>query len=147
MHQHLDQLKDREKLSAWIRRISYTTLMDFYRKSPKNGDAPGDLVAEEAADQEGNHALQQCVLALMSGLAPQDRHLLEKVEIKGVSQAQLARELNLPFSTVKSRLQRAKARIRQQIQSQCLLQLDPYGNVVDYQLPVTGLPASLNEPQ
>ncbi len=109
MHQNLHQLQSSEKLSAWIKRITYTTLMDHYRKQHNTHAPLAEPPAEEPADGEGNQALQRCILALVSGLSGQEQALLEAVEIRGNSQAELSRALILPFSTLKSRLLRAKA--------------------------------------
>jgi RNA polymerase sigma-70 factor (ECF subfamily) len=137
MHEAIGSLKDEQKLGSWLKRIVYTTLMDYYRKQKKNlslsFDEEKELTQEDTS--QANLALIDCIQSLLQGLPDEQQQLLKAIEIQGISQAQYARDYHLPLSTVKSRVQRAKQKIREQITSNCFLQVDSYGNVIEYRLP------------
>lgn len=139
IHQSLGTLRNRDKLSSWLQRIAYTTIVDHHRKQKKavtHSDI--DLMSFPSAASErnpGNEALMECIKALIKLLPDEQKDLLEAVEIQGMSQVQYARDHGLPLSTVKSRIQRAKQKIRDRVNNSCVLTNDKYGNVIDYVLP------------
>jgi RNA polymerase sigma-70 factor, ECF subfamily len=136
IHKSIDTLQDQDKLTSWLKRIVYTTLMDYHRRQQKRYSGKlEDTVSIEIQDNDGNEALTQCITTLLKALPDEQRELLEAVELNGISQTEYAISRNIPPSTVKSRVQRAKLKIKEQIMSSCFLKLDSYGNVVDYNLP------------
>lgn len=140
VHNSISTLNDSEKLDAWLRRIVYTTLMDIYRKKQKEQTGKLLLIEEEAEpENEGNVALIECIVSLLQLLPDEQRELLEAVEVKGISQAEYARQNNLPLSTVKSKVQRSRQKLKELVKSNCMLTNDKYGNVVDYTLPEKSL--------
>lgn len=134
VHHSIATLQDSEKLNAWLRRIVYTTLMDIYRKKRKEQQLEKTLVMDDetAPENEGNVALMECIVSLLQLLPGEQRELLEAVEVKGISQAEYARQNNLPLSTVKSKVQRARQKIKDLVKSNCALINDSYGNVIEY---------------
>lgn len=147
LHHYLTQLRQPDNYLAWLKKTAYTTLMDHYRRQrgqavPTPGEALPEVAEPAAAEENDPPEFYSCVRALMLGLEPAQREALELVALHNVPQADIARRLGLPLSTVKSRVQRAKQRIRSQLSQHCALQTDPYGNVLDYRLPEVSLPAA-----
>jgi len=135
-HNAIATLRDTEKLDAWLKRIVYTSLVDIYRKKQKKQTGKLFLIEDEIEpENEGNLALMECIVLLLQSLPDEERILLETIEVKGVSQAEYARQHNLPLSTVKSKVQRSRKKIKGLVKSNCMLTNDKYGNVVDYILP------------
>jgi RNA polymerase sigma-70 factor, ECF subfamily len=137
IHKSIDTLQDQEKLTSWLKRIVYTSLMDYHRKQQKKYSNKLQDISDELDSEEnvGNQALSDCITVLLKNLPDEQRELLEMVELRGYSQTQYATERNIPISTVKSRVQRAKQKLKEQITSNCFLKIDTYGNVIDFQLP------------
>lgn len=79
--------------------------------------------------------MADCLLLLLHQLPPAQRELLEAVELRGLSQTAYAAAKQLPLSTVKSRVQRARRHLRAQLTGNCRLTTDAYGNVVDFDKP------------
>ncbi|WP_254411156.1 sigma-70 family RNA polymerase sigma factor [Dyadobacter diqingensis] len=129
VHESLSTLKDSEKLTSWLKRIAYTTLVDHHRKSQKQF-----LVQPHTAEpvNEGNESMMECIAMLLKLLPDEQRELLEAVELHGMSQTVYANEKKLHISTVKSRVQRARQKLKEQITGNCFLTTDSYGNVVDF---------------
>jgi RNA polymerase sigma-70 factor (ECF subfamily) len=125
IHKSIDTLEDNEKLTSWLKRIVYTSLMDYHRKQQKTySDKLIDLTNEDKFEQnDGNQALSDCITTLLKNLPYDQRELLEAVELNGVSQTQYAKDRELPISTVKSRVQRAKQKMKEQIMSNCFFKV------------------------
>lgn len=136
IHDNISTLREQDKLTSWLNRIVYTTLMDYYNERKKNKipDASFVEVAQEEAN-DNNPVLIACITELLQVLPPDQRDLITAVEIDGVKQTDYAKNHNLNLSTVKSRLQRAKKKIKELVLADCQLQTDKFGNVVDYHIP------------
>ena len=70
---------------------------------------------------------------LMTELADVDREALRLVEVDGVTQVEAARRLGLSVSGMKSRVQRARSRLRSVVEACCRVELDRRGGLVDYE--------------
>ena len=77
--------------------------------------------------------LLPCVAAMVDGLPNAYREALRLTEYGGLSQKQLSTQLGISFSGAKSRVQRARAKIKQQLLDCCHFQLDHVGRIIDYQ--------------
>ena len=132
-HRALPTLHHEEKLAAWVRRIVYNTLREHYRNRPKWQLLEElDLPAEAEEPAEGNQAVLGCLALLLQLLPPAQRSLLEAVELRGVSQTQYALDHQVPLSTIKARVQRARRKLYEQLTGQCFITNDSYGNVVNF---------------
>lgn len=60
------------------------------------------------------------------------REAIEAIDLKGKSQKDLAEELGLGHSTVKSRVQRGRAMLGELFNECCTYQLDARGNIIGY---------------
>ena len=137
IYESIDALRDHQKLTAWLQRIVYTTVVDYYRQRKQERKVVPLLPdTNEETINEGNVAVMECIALLINLLPPEQREVLDAVELQGISQTQYAKAHSLPVSTVKSRLQRAKQKIRTQIKNSCFLTTDAYGNIVDFVRPV-----------
>ena len=63
----------------------------------------------------------------------EDREVLVLTEIDGLSREELAAELKISLTAAKSRVHRARAKLRKAIEKCCRLVTDPYGRVIDWQ--------------
>lgn len=88
--------------------------------------ADATVIAEESSSDE--RQVSACVRPLLAMLPAEDRAVLEQVEVAGKSQTELAAESNVPVSTIKSRVQRARGRLREHFERCCEIELDSLGN-------------------
>jgi len=113
--EHRDRI-DSDRLAAWIFATARNSIVDRLRKAGRDGATAScvgtdDVAASDPSDP--SNALSACVRPLIAMLADADRTTLEQVELAGVSQVKLASALDLPAPTVKSRVQRARQRLRE----------------------------------
>ncbi|RFM30828.1 sigma-70 family RNA polymerase sigma factor [Chitinophaga silvisoli] len=130
-HESIDSLKDHQKIISWLKVITYNTVVDHYRKSKRK--VP--VIAPNDSLNEGNEHLIKCISSLIQTLPEEQKHVMEAIEVSGIPQVEYARLHHLPLSTVKSRIQRARKKIRETVMNSCFLRTDKYGNVTDYTPP------------
>lgn len=136
IHQHVDTLRDVKKLESWIYQLTRNAIIDYYRSTrpttsldvPETLQLPEDLPNEDVVSE-----LFPCVRAMVMSLPAQDRQALILTEYQGLTQKELAERLGLSLSGAKSRVQRARAKLKQQLLDCCHFELDRRGHVIDYQ--------------
>jgi RNA polymerase sigma-70 factor (ECF subfamily) len=136
IHQHVETLKDVKKLESWMYQITRNAIIDSYRSTrPTTSlDVPEVLRLPEALpDDAVVSELFPCVQAMVRSLPEPDRQALVLTEYQGLTQKELAGRLGLSFSGAKSRVQRARARLKQMLLECCHFELDRRGRIVDYQ--------------
>ena len=135
-HMHIEALQDTRKLESWIYQIARNAIIDFYRSTrptvslnePEILDLP-----EELPDDDITSELFPCVQAMVRNLPEQDRQALVLTEYQGLTQKEFGKRMGLSFSGAKSRVQRAREKLKQQLLACCHFELDCRGHVVNYQ--------------
>ena len=117
----------RASVHAWMRTVARNAIVDFHRARIRALEE----FEEDAQAIQGTQAdapeIVACLAPLLAGLSPADRSLLERVDLHGESQADIARELSVSLSTVKSRTQRARERLKSALISRCEFERDGLG--------------------
>lgn len=129
-HSRIDQLKEGEKLTAWIFRIARHAIVDHYRqqsKSIRKNDLEWD---NETASPNFNDCVALCLKEFLRKIPARYREALELTEFGNLSQLQLSERLQLSYSGAKSRVQRARQMLREEMEKRYLIKTDPYGNVI-----------------
>jgi RNA polymerase sigma-70 factor (ECF subfamily) len=136
IHQHVDSLRDVKKLESWIYQVTRNAIIDYYRsrRATTTLEEPEALqLPEELPDEDVVTELLPCVRAMVLSLPAQDRQALILTEYQGLTQKELAERLGLSISGAKSRVQRAREKLKQQLLACCHFELDRRGHVIDYQ--------------
>jgi len=141
IHEKIGQLKDGEKISNWIYQIAKNSIVDYYRKrkikfsdiqelSDKEMNAVGatDVVIYENPEERIASGLRDMINALPEKYAK----ALDMVEIGGLSQVQLAKELKISVSGAKSRVQRGRQLLKDSLLECCHYEFDKYGTIISY---------------
>jgi RNA polymerase sigma-70 factor (ECF subfamily) len=136
IHLHVEALKDVKKLESWIYQITRNAIIDSYRESrPTTTLEPAEVLdlPEELPDDDVVSELLPCVRAMVRSLPELDRQALVLTEYQGLTQKELSERLGLSFSGAKSRVQRAREKLKQQLLECCHFELDRRGHIIDYQ--------------
>src|SRR5687768_11405427 len=80
-----------------------------------------------------SHSSRLAALNDRPSLSADDRQVLTRIDLNGESQADLARELGVSHSGIKSRVQRARRRLRDVFEACCSVAQDVRGKPIDYQ--------------
>jgi RNA polymerase sigma-70 factor (ECF subfamily) len=136
IHQRMGTLRDVKKLESWIYQITRNAIIDSYREPRHETTLEAEEVLdlpEELPDDDIVSELLPCVRAMVRSLPELDRQALVLTEYQGLTQRELAERLGLSFSGAKSRVQRAREKLKQQLLECCHFELDRRGHVIDYQ--------------
>jgi RNA polymerase sigma-70 factor, ECF subfamily len=126
-----------ERTAAWLYTVARRAIIDRYRAQAAAGRRGEPALPEElgeAAEADAARELSQCLEPMLEALEAADRDLLRRVDMQGQSQAEIARELGLSVSTVKSRTQRARAKLLAVLSDCCSVATDARGQPYDFEL-------------
>jgi len=133
MHVHIQTLNDEKKLQSWLYQITRNTIYDYYRSQkntfalPETFDMPEEPTQEDVAQK-----LLPCLKAMVDQLPLPYREAILLTEYDGLTQRELAERLNLSFSGAKSRVQRAREKLKQMLLACCHFVLDRRGGIIAY---------------
>jgi RNA polymerase sigma-70 factor (ECF subfamily) len=134
IHTRIDMLQQQDRVAAWIYQIARNAIADYYRAQRPATDVPESLPApDDLADDDLVRELLPCVAAMVDALPDAYRDALQITEYEGHSQKELSERLGISLSGAKSRVQRARAKIKEQLLACCHFQFDHAGRIIDYQ--------------
>lgn len=134
---NIDSLADIEKAGAWLSSIATRTAIDTLRKQKRWNHSPleDDLIESQSAFKEmassveteiEKNILKQNMWVQINQLSPEYRAVIVLKYIQGLKEQEIADFLNVKVGTVKSRLHRAKSKMRSTIEKS----EDPEGEVL-----------------
>jgi RNA polymerase sigma-70 factor (ECF subfamily) len=133
IHSHLCCLPEPEKMNGWIYQIARNLVIDHYRRRRLTVELPSDLPVEnEFIEEDPQAELALSLRELVVNLPDKYREAILLTEYQGLSQVELAGRLGLSVSAAKSRVQRARDKLRDMILACCHIELDPRGRIIDY---------------
>jgi len=109
VHIKLSSLQDKNKLKSWLFALTRNCIADHFNNAKKIGLF--QVLHEEDEMNIPEHTEKDCLLGIIQKLPKKYRDPLYLYDIKGVKQAQIALQLKLPLSTVKSQIQRGRKKI------------------------------------
>lgn len=117
-----------ENPRAWLFQVARNALTDRLRLAKHQVPLPDDLAAP-LAQTAGVDALSACLPRVLSELSEEDRLALTLCDLEGLTQQELAQRLGLSLPGAKSRVQRARARLRARLVEACQVRFDEAGQV------------------
>ena len=115
---------------AWLFQVARNYLIDAYRKDKKLLPLPDDLDVENDTDVMATiDKLTQCLPRVLSELTPDDRDILRQCDIENMTLQHYADSNHLTLAATKSRIQRARKRLRENMIQKCQVVLDDDGSV------------------
>ena len=133
----VDDLNRREKLQSWIYTIARNSIVDYYRSNTtKKSIAIEDDISESFSDDEYNDTtkgLDCCLINFVDQLPEEYRNVILDVEMNGLKQKDLTEKYGLAYSSIRSRVQRGRDKLKQLLLECCNIQWDTRGNILDVQ--------------
>lgn len=131
---NVHKLSDEEKLKNWIFTITRNAIIDYYRVNAKNKNASID---ENLADQlpedkttDSVKGLDHCLNGMINNLPDEYRDVIIDSELKGIKQKDLAEKYGMAYSSMRSRVQRGRERLKQLFYNCCNIEADKRGNIL-----------------
>jgi RNA polymerase sigma-70 factor, ECF subfamily len=134
IHTHIDTLRTPDRLASWIYQITRNAIADYYRSRRPTAELAETIPEiEKVTDDDVLRELSPCVAAMVATLPEAYGEALRLTEYQGLSQKALSEQLGISFSGAKSRVQRARVKIKEQLLNCCQFQFDHVGRITDYQ--------------
>lgn len=134
-YQRRDTIRDRGKVIPWLYQIARNAIVDHYRGSRPTTST--ESLATEPTAEENTPApereLAACMGPLIDALPPIYRDALRYAEIEGLTQQQTAERLGISHSGAKSRVQRGRQKLTEELLECCRVELDSRGGVQDFE--------------
>jgi RNA polymerase sigma-70 factor (ECF subfamily) len=112
---------------SWLFKVAQNSVIDSYRKAKLEiGSVCSELDDEDKNVPVPIVSLQQCLIRVISELDEDDKEVIDQCDMQGVSQADYAQMKGLSLSATKSRIQRARKKLRQQMIISCNVQFDQH---------------------
>lgn len=152
----LAEFRGDSTLGTWVYRIARNAALDRLRSKPAwreserdfpshgSGDDPGDVVSrypdERASLERGliGKEMSECVRRRVDTLPEAYRGVLVLSELTGMTNAEIASALGISEGTVKIRLHRARARLREDLGNNCMVYHDERAELVCEPKPTLG---------
>ncbi|MDK8465500.1 RNA polymerase sigma factor [Marinobacter sp. SS13-12] len=131
LYPRLEELESIEQLRPWLNRVLYRHFIDQVRRKGRRADRPVSDVAEpeqqatfldsyaadmpELTEQISAGRLKPIMDSVIQELSPDMRTLMLLHDVDGWSQEDIARVLEIPVGTVKSRVHRCRASLREKL--------------------------------
>ncbi|MGF1777254.1 RNA polymerase sigma factor SigZ [Vibrio nomapromontoriensis] len=132
-HQNLEKLESPDSVKAWLFQIANRAVIDLYRRNGRSAALEGDSLWFEQDEEDAKTQLAQCMQPLIDSLPAASAALLTAVDLNGQSQKQLAQEMGISYSTLKSRIQKGRSDLRHTLEQCCQLSFDVNDNLMDFQ--------------
>ncbi len=133
VHRHLCCRPDWNKPEGWFYQIARNLIIDHYRRRREMVEIPESLPTEPDWPEEDLEAALALSLTEMVNELPEPyRQALVLTEYQGLSQKQLAESQGISLSGAKSRVQRAREKLRDMLLRCCHFEFDRRGRIVDY---------------
>jgi len=133
IHRNLGTLQEADRVAAWVYQIARNVVMDHHRKEANSTVALADaeLVVDDAHQQlqvgcDGTSWLDEMVRSLPDGY----REAVQMAEMEDLSQQAVADRLGLSLSGAKSRIQRGRSMLKEELERCCSFELDSRGRVM-----------------
>ncbi|WP_422104434.1 RNA polymerase sigma factor SigZ [Winogradskyella sp.] len=120
-------------LKSWVYAITKNAIIDYYRKKKLELNALEEQFAEETAVTDSTiYELSQCIRPFIEQL-PEDYALLLRLhELEGVSQKDIAQQLDMNYVTVRSKIQRGRLKLKDLFANCCNIERGGRGSIICY---------------
>jgi RNA polymerase sigma-70 factor (ECF subfamily) len=130
----IDSVRDSERLEAWIFQVTRFAIIDHLRSRKRNATSLDAVPEPEEVppERDMNSLVASWLRPLMGQLSEEDREALKLTSLEGRSQKELATALKLSPTGARSRVQRARARLKEVLHRCCEVERDRRGNAIAY---------------
>ncbi|CAM3499558.1 sigma-70 family RNA polymerase sigma factor [Aequorivita lipolytica] len=126
IHKNLHQLKEEEKMKAWVFQIARNEIANFFKQESLYITEVGKHT--EALEEEYQNIC--CFDRFINNLPPIYREPIELVYLKGKKQHEVATILHVSHANVKARIRRAKAILKKNFNECCKYEFDKNGSLI-----------------
>ena len=129
-----DQLAEDTRFEAWVDRIARNVLVDHLRRRRDTADLePDGPMAGDPDEHAANREVAGRLAPMIAELPEAQREVLTLAELEALPLRQVAARLGLSLPATKSRVQRARALLKERLLACCRIDVDSFGNVLAWE--------------
>lgn len=113
---------------AWLFRVAKNQMIDFQRTRKEHDDVP-EQVTEVNVESAPVVNLSTCLPIALKKMNTEDQEIIQRCDLDGLNQADYAKLKGLSLPGTKSRIQRARQRLKNELKNTCHIIFDEQGNV------------------
>ncbi len=129
IHEGVGGLQSPDRLDAWVGRVRRSVWVDHLRRRRPMDELP-EITVEPDNALEATETVAAWLPAFVEALPEPYREAVRRVDLGGLSQAQLAEQLGISPSGARARVQRGRAMLRGELEACCAVRWDE-GEVSD----------------
>lgn len=119
-------------IRSWLFQIAYNTCMDHFKKTGKTVELQKEVVEEE--DHKPYEGVGEFVRPLLQLLPKKYAAPLELSDLEGLKQQEVADKLGLSLTATKTRIQRARKLLKDQITDCFHVEVDKNGQLTAFEV-------------
>lgn len=129
---NIEKINQAKNLKQYLYSIVKNAINDYFNNQQnKNRDTEIPYLQQENEADSLNIIIADKLEPFINQLPEKYKEALLKTELQNVSQKELAQQLNISYSGAKSRVQRGKEKLKEQLLACCVFQSDIYGNITE----------------
>lgn len=135
LHKNIDSLNDEQKIVSWIYQITRNTINDCYKRCYRLKKVEFEEHHIEMSLEEEDNLNDEILVSMkkiIEELPVDSKKLIKLYEFEDMSHKEISKRLDIKENTSKSRLKRAKEKLKDQLDECCVFQIDKFGNILDY---------------
>ncbi|MFA6232458.1 MAG: sigma-70 family RNA polymerase sigma factor [Rhodanobacter sp.] len=114
---------------AWLFQVARHAVIDRARLAKPQIELPEQIAAPLADERAPVDELDDCLRRNLAEMPAEDRQIIEQCDLQGIRQHDFAQTHGLSLPATKSRLLRARQRLREALIRNCQVQWDDSGHV------------------
>jgi RNA polymerase sigma-70 factor (ECF subfamily) len=120
-------------LKSWLYKITQNTIIDFHKKNNKNTSLTLDII--ETHNEKSIIGEASDYIKALLKLLPNDYAVpLYMSDIDGIDQKDIAKKLGLTLSNTKTRIQRARTKLKERFLECCIVSFGENGEMVSFDI-------------
>jgi RNA polymerase sigma-70 factor (ECF subfamily) len=137
---------DAGSVRAWLFTVTRNAVAEYFRQRRPTIDLDsfGDVPEADRVDPADRAIgeLTDCLDPMLRALPESDGELLRRIDLEGEAQTELAASLGIPLSTLKSRVQRARTKLRSAFDSCCTIEVGRKGGPIGFDRNACSVPCA-----
>ena len=130
----IHQLKHTSKLTSWVYEVTRNTILDYFRKVSSKNTPIDDLDIPETESENFDYSkLSTCINQKIENLSSQHKEVIVLTSFQNYSQKELAEHLKISYSGTKSRVQKAREILKENILNCPNVESDNTGKLLDFE--------------
>lgn len=122
-------------VKSWMYTIAQNTVIDYYRKR-EAATEDIELLEQELADADTKpqawQEMSACIQPFLAQLPEEYRTVLQLSDLDGLPQKEIAQRLGINYTTLRSKVQRGRKKLKQLITASCTVVQGGRGYILDY---------------